>query len=90
MSRYWTTVTTEASIPHSQCLDEIGAVASVGPRGESYENALDESTIWLYKAELVRNHGPWRGIDGLELATVTYVDRSTTAAFGAPAATPHS
>jgi putative transposase len=28
----------------------------------------------LYKAELVRNKGPWRGIDDLEMATVEYID----------------
>ena len=28
----------------------------------------------LYKAELVRWEGPWRGLDDLELATLGYVD----------------
>ena len=28
----------------------------------------------LYKAELVRNRGPWRGLDDLEIATVEYID----------------
>ncbi len=37
-----------------------GVVASVGSRGDSYDNALAESIIGLYKTELVRNQGPWR------------------------------
>jgi len=35
----------------------------------SYDNALAESTIGLYKAELIRQQGHWRGIDDLEIAT---------------------
>jgi putative transposase len=49
-------------------------VTSVGSRGDSYDNALAESTIGLYKAELIRHRGPWRGIDDLELATMEYID----------------
>ena len=37
-------------------------------------NALAESIIGLYKTELVRNRGPWRGLDDLELATLEWVD----------------
>ena len=36
-----------------------GVVMSVGSRGDSYDNALAESVIGLYKAELVRRQGPW-------------------------------
>jgi putative transposase len=49
-------------------------VASVGSRGDSHDNALAESIIGLFKTELVRNRGPWRGIDDLELATLEWVD----------------
>jgi putative transposase len=35
---------------------------------------LAESTIGLYKTELVRRQGPWRGLDDLELATLEWVD----------------
>ena len=49
-------------------------VASIGSRGDSYDNALAESIIGLYKTELVRNRGPWRGLDDLELATLEWVD----------------
>jgi putative transposase len=41
-------------------------VTSVGSRGDSYDNARAESVIGLYKAELVRHRGPWRGLDDLE------------------------
>jgi putative transposase len=49
-------------------------VSSVGSRGDSYDNARAESIIGLYKTELVRNRGPWRGLDDLELATLEWVD----------------
>ncbi len=62
------------SIRYTERLAEAGAVASVGSRGDSYDNAVAESTIGLYKAELVRPRGPWRGIDDLELATLEHID----------------
>jgi putative transposase len=51
-----------------------GAVNSVGSRGDSYDNALAETIIGLYKAELVHNRGPWRGLDDLEYATLEWID----------------
>ncbi len=62
------------SIRYTERLAEAGAVTSVGSRGDSYDNALAESVIGLYKAELVRRRGPWRGLDDLELATLDWVD----------------
>src|SRR3712207_4462431 len=62
------------AVHYTQRLAEAGAVASVGPSGDSYANALAEAFNSLFKAELVRNRGPWRGIDGLEIATAEYVD----------------
>ena len=41
---------------------------------DSYDNALAESVIGLYKTELVRRKGPWRGVDDLEFATLEWVD----------------
>ena len=49
-------------------------MGSVGSRGDSYDNAMAESIIGLYKTELVCNRGPWRGLDDLELATLEWVD----------------
>jgi putative transposase len=62
------------SIRYTERLAETGAVNSVGSKGDSYDNALAETMIGLYKAELVRNRGPWRGLDDLELATLEWVD----------------
>ena len=62
------------SIRYTQRLAEAGVVTSVGSRGDSYDNALAETIIGLYKTELVRRRGPWRGIDDLEYATLEWVD----------------
>lgn len=62
------------AIRYTERLAENGVVASVGSRGDSYDNAMAESIIGLYKTELVRNRGPWRGLDDLELATLEWVD----------------
>jgi putative transposase len=43
-------------------------VASVGSRGDSYDNALAEAFNSLFKAELIRNKGPWTGINDVEIA----------------------
>ena len=62
------------SIRYTERLAAAGMKASVGTVGDSYDNALAESVIGLYKTELVRWEGPWRGLDDLELATLGYVD----------------
>jgi putative transposase len=49
---------------------DAGALPSIGTVGDSYDNALAETIIGLYKAELVHWQGPWRGADHLELATL--------------------
>jgi putative transposase len=62
------------AIRYTQRLAEAGAVASVGSKGDSFDNAMAEAFNSLYKAELVRNTGPWRGLDDLEMAIVEYID----------------
>lgn len=62
------------AVRYTQRLAETGAVASVGTTGDSYDNALAEAFNSLFKAELVRNKGPWKGIDDLEIATAEYID----------------
>jgi putative transposase len=62
------------AIRYTERLAANGVVNSVGSRGDSYDNALAESMIGLYKTELVGNNGPWRGLDDLELATLEWVD----------------
>jgi putative transposase len=62
------------SIRYTERLGEEGAVTSVGSKGDSYDNAMAESFHGLYKAELIRKDGPWRGLDDVEYATLDYVD----------------
>lgn len=61
------------SILYSQRLADARALASIGSVGDSYDNAMAESVIGLYKTECVRHEGPWRGVDDLELATMSWV-----------------
>ena len=62
------------AIRYTERLGEAGIAASVGSRGDSYDNALAESFHGLYKTELVRHRGPWRGLDDVEHATMDYID----------------
>ncbi|MCT1724219.1 MULTISPECIES: IS3 family transposase [Kocuria] len=62
------------AVRYTQRLAEAGAVASVGSTGDSYDNALAEAFNSLFKAELIRNKGPWKSIDDLEIAVAEYVD----------------
>ena len=62
------------AIRYTERLAEAGAVASVGSKGDSYDNALAESFNGLYKTELIRRQGPWRGLEDVEHATLEYVD----------------
>jgi len=61
------------SIRYTQRLAEAGIERSVGSRGDSYDNALAESVIGLYKTEVIRRRGPWKGIEDVEFATLTWV-----------------
>ena len=62
------------AVRYTQRLAEAGAVASVGSPGDSYDDALAEAFNSMFKAELVRNRGPWKGIDDLEIAVAEYID----------------
>ena len=62
------------AIRYTERLAEAGVIASVGSRGDSYDNALAESFNGLYKTEMIRKRGPWRGLDDVEYATLEYVD----------------
>ena len=61
------------SIVYTERLAEQGAVTSVGSKGDSYDNAMAESIIGLYKGELITMQGPWRNVDDVELATLGWV-----------------
>lgn len=61
------------ALRYTERLGEAGAVASVGSKGDSYDNALAETVNGLFKAELIRRGGPWRTIEDVELATLRWV-----------------
>jgi transposase InsO family protein len=61
------------SIVYTERLGEEGAITSVGSRGDSYDNAMAESIIGLYKAELISLRAPWRRVEDVELATLSWV-----------------
>jgi putative transposase len=62
------------AVRYTDRLAEAGVVASVGSKGDSYDNALAESFHGLYKAELIHHAGPWHGLEDVEYATLEYVD----------------
>ena len=62
------------SIRYTERLSEAGINASVGTTGDSYDNALAETIIGLYKTEVIHHRGPWKGRDAVEYATLEWVD----------------
>jgi len=62
------------SIRYSERLAEAGVEPSVGSVGDSYDNALAETIIGLYKTEVIHRRGPWRQLDEVEYATLEWVD----------------
>ncbi len=62
------------SIRYTNRLTEAGIEPSVGSVGDSYDNALAESVIGLYKTELIHKRAPWKDLDQVEYATLEYVD----------------
>jgi transposase InsO family protein len=62
------------SIRYTERLAEAGIASSVGSVGDSYDNALAETIIGLYKTEIIRPRGPWKNIDAVEYATLEWVD----------------
>ena len=62
------------SIRYTERLAEAGFKASVGSIGDSYDNALAETINGLFKTEVIHRSGPWKGLDDVEHATLTWVD----------------
>ena len=62
------------SIRYTERLAEAGVHASVGTTGDSYDNAMAESIIGLFKTEVIRRRGPWRNLEMVEFATLEWVD----------------
>ena len=62
------------SIRYSERLAEAGVEPSVGSVGDSYDNALAETIIGLFKTEAIHHRGPWRHLEAVEYATLEWVD----------------
>ncbi len=62
------------SIRYTERLADAGIEPSVGSVGDSYDNALAETVIGLFKTEVIRRCGPWRNVDAGEFATLEWVD----------------
>lgn len=62
------------SIRYTERLQEVGVEPSVGSTGDSYDNAMAESIIGLFKTEVIHARGPWRSLDAVEYATLEWVD----------------
>jgi transposase InsO family protein len=62
------------AIRYTERLVEEGIDPSVGSVGDSYDNAMAESIIGLFKTEVIRPSGPWRNLETVEYATLEWVD----------------
>lgn len=63
----------DQSIRYTERLAEAAMEPSVGNVGDSYDNALAESVIGLFKTEVTRRRGPWRGPEDVAFATLDWV-----------------
>lgn len=62
------------SFRFTQHLIDADIDASIGTVGDAYDNALAESTIGLYKTELIKPRGPWHNKNEVEIATAAWVE----------------
>ena len=62
------------STRRAERLAEAGIEPSVGSVGDSCGNALAETVIGLFKAEVIHRRGPWRSLEAVEFATLEWVD----------------
>jgi len=62
------------SIKYTERLADAGIEPSVGSVGDSYDNALAETVIGLFKTEVIHRRGPWRSLEAVEFATLEWVD----------------
>ena len=61
------------SIRYTERLADAGIEPSVGSTGDSYDNALAETVIGLFKTEEIHRRGPWKGVEDVEFATLEWV-----------------
>ena len=68
------------AVRYTERLEDADVVASVGSKGDSYDNAAAEAFNSTFKSELIRNRhvltdkGPWRSIDDVEIAVAEWVE----------------
>ncbi|CAG0909066.1 unnamed protein product [Cyprideis torosa] len=62
------------SIKYTERLVEFGIDPSVGTVGDSYDNALAECVIGLFKTEVINQIGPWKSMREVEWETLKWVD----------------
>jgi len=62
------------SIKYTERLAGAGIEPSVGSVGDSYDNALAETVIGLFKTEVIHRRGPWRSPEAVEFATLEWID----------------
>lgn len=62
------------AIRYSERLAEAGINPSVGSTGDSYDNAMAESVIGLFKTEIIWPRGPWKDINSVESSVLEWVD----------------
>ena len=62
------------SIRYTERLAEASIEPSVGSFGDSYDNALAETIIGLFKTEVIHQRGPWRNLESVEFAVLEWVD----------------
>ena len=62
------------SIRYTERLSAVGITSSAGSVGDSYDNALAETAVGLFKTELIRQRGPWKNVEDVEYATLAWVD----------------
>ena len=61
------------ALRYTERLAEAGIAPSVGSVGDSFDNALAETVIGLFKTEVIRRRGPWRSLEAVEFATLEWV-----------------
>ena len=62
------------ALRYTERLADTGIEPSVGSVGDSYDNALAETIIGLFKAEVIHRLGPWKTADAVEWETLKWVD----------------
>ena len=72
------------SIKYTERLAEAGIEPSVGSIGDSYDKALAETVIGLFKAEVIHRRGPWCNLEAVEFATLEWADWFNTRRLLAP------